>query len=422
MHTSRSRTHRRLLSALGLTGALIAVGVPVAHSDTEPRASVYYVSPDGDDSNDGSSPDSAWSSLNKVGQAALEPGDTIRFERGGTWNGGLELSGDGAKGNPIVVNTYGEGARPIIGGDVGNCVTIGGNHWVVRGLRASDCNWAGFEFQGNNNELRNVYADHNVVGVSIPGDSAFNLVQGSELINNNKMSVNTPGGDDDSGAFGVLLNGDDNTITQNTISGSFADSYDYGVDGAAVEVYNGDRNTVTYNHTSNNVVFTELGRGEGETSSDNVFAYNLVTTDLETGAFLVTRGPDVDFGPVTGTVAVNNTVRLPAADTEGWVCHAGCSPEILQLRNNVISVGGQIGYEDGQGADEDTSVYQGNGKQFELGPNSVQADPGFVSGTDLHLTDGSPAIGRGEALGYDHDLDGNPVPDNSPDAGAYQFD
>ena len=54
-----------------------------------------------------------------------------------------------------------------------------------------------------------------------------NTIVANTIRDNNKMSVNTPGGDDDSGAFGVLLNGDRNEVANNTISGSDAFSYDY---------------------------------------------------------------------------------------------------------------------------------------------------------------------------------------------------
>jgi hypothetical protein len=65
-------------------------------------------------------------------------------------------------------------------------------------------------------------------------------------------------------------------------------------------------------------------------------------------------------------------------------------------------------------------VYHGAQTQFTLGPSSVLADPLFVSATDLHLRAGSPAIGRGEPLGFTVDLDGKPLPATGIDAGAYQ--
>jgi hypothetical protein len=410
----RPRPRVVAVACLSLAAAVLLNPSPAA------AATTYYVDPAGSDSNAGTSSTRPWRSLGKVNGFAFQAGDVVRFKRGGTWTGGLTLSRSGTASAPITVDAYGTGAPPVVGGAVTNCVTVSGSYWVVMNLRASGCDWAGFEFQGDHNVVDSVQADANVVGVSIVDTSAFNTVRSSRLVDNNRMSVNTPGGDDDSGAFGVLINGDDNLITRNVISGSFAASYDYGYDGAAVEIYNGDRNRIEYNVTSDNETFTELGHEDGATSDDNVFAYNSVTSTKSQGSFLVTRGADDGLGPVRRTVAVNNTVYLPASGTQGWICYAGCAPGILKLRNNIIVVGGKAGYEDGSGADEDRGVYVGNQSQFVRGPNSVSADPLFVSATDLHLRGGSPAIGRAEHLGYTHDLDGDVLPATGLDAGAYQ--
>ena len=45
----------------------------------------YYVSNQGDDGNDGLSPETAWSTLDRVNQASLEYGDAVFLERGGVW-------------------------------------------------------------------------------------------------------------------------------------------------------------------------------------------------------------------------------------------------------------------------------------------------------------------------------------------------
>jgi hypothetical protein len=243
--------------------------------------------------------------------------------------------------------------------------------------------------------------------VAVTDRSSDNVIADNEIVDNNKMSVNTPKSqnpDDDSGAFGVLLNGDRNTIVRNKISGSLAKSYDYGTDGAAIEIYNGDKNIISSNMTSDNDTFTELGREGRRTVDGNVFVYNVVTTTHDRGAFLVTRGPGSPLGPVRGTVVANNTVSLPGKGT-GWVCYAGCGPGILKLRNNVISVGGVVGQEDGAGADDDTGVYDGR-MRFKPGPRSVVANPRFVSRADLHLRPGSPAIGRAVSLGPGLDVTG----------------
>jgi hypothetical protein len=413
------RFMRALMAAvLGVTTATVMGWPATAHA----AGTVYYVDfAAGKDTNSGTGTGAAWKSLSRVNDFGFKPGDTVEFKRGGTWTGTLTLSASGRAGSPITVDAYGSGNLPVITGHVTNCVTVVGSYWVIDNLRATGCDWAGFEFQGSHELVDSIQSDNNITGVSITHDSAFNTVRWSRIVNNNKMVQGTNGSDDDSGAFGILVNGDDNLISRNTISGSFAPSADYTYDGAAVEIYDGDRNHVEYNTTSNNETFTELGHESGDTADGNTFDYNLVTTTEPRGSFLVTRGAgDTNLGPVTDTVADNNTVYLPQDDSQGFVCDAGCGPDILRLRNNVIVAGWKTGYADGP-VDEDNGVYEGPVTQFDAGPNSVFADPKFVSTTNFHLQLSSPAIGRGVWLNYPYDLDGDDLNPNVPvDAGAYQ--
>ncbi|MEV0994202.1 NosD domain-containing protein [Nonomuraea sp. NPDC050202] len=416
----------RLLSVAVLASLLPAV--PSAAAAHAGAGTTYYVdSRAGDDAADGTSAATAWKSLEKVTAAELKPGDTVAVKRGGSFTGPFTLEASGTAARPITIKAYGSGALAKISGSDDDCVVVKGNHWAISGLHASNCRWAGFQLDGDNNELSGVKADRNIAGVFVSPSGSRNTIRDSVLTDNNRMSVNDDGGDNDSGAFGVLLNGDDNVVTGNTITGSYAKSADYGIDGAAVEIFNGDRNRVTHNIARNNETFTELGAQKGKTATGNLFAFNVVTSSRTRGSFLITRGSRHIVGPVKGTIAVHNSVYLPAKNTIGWSCHDGCSPSLLKLRNNVIAVGGEAGWEDGAGADEDGSVYQGRTAKFKLGPKSVAADPKFVSRTDLRLRPGSPALGRGVALtpkwyggkAFGKDVKGKAL--SGPlDAGAYQ--
>ncbi|KAB8182708.1 hypothetical protein FH608_049750 [Nonomuraea phyllanthi] len=419
------------MTPVAVTAALLPVlsAVPAAAQGSLRLAgTTYYVdSRAGDDSAAGTSAGAPWKSLDMVNAAGLKPGDTVRIKRGSSFSGPLTLEAGGTAASPITIQAYGSGALPKISGADDDCVLVKGSYWHISGLRAAGCRWAGFQIDGDHNELVKVQADHNIAGVYITPTGSHNTLRDSVLTDNNRMSVNDEGGDNDSGAFGVLLQGDDNLVTGNTITGGFAKSKDYGADGSAVEVFNGDRNRITHNTAKNNETFTELGAQKGKTATGNVFAFNVVTSTRSRGSFLITRGPHHVVGPVKGTIAVHNSVYLPARNTIGWSCHDGCSPSILKLRNNVIVVGGQAGFEDGKGADEAGSVYKARSVRFKLGPKSVMADPRFVSRTDLRLRPGSPALGRGvtlspswyggKALGKD--ITGKPLT-RTPDAGAYQ--
>ncbi|MGW0804509.1 NosD domain-containing protein [Nonomuraea sp. NPDC002799] len=409
--------------------AVVASLLPVVPAAAEAAAgTAYYLDAvSGDDAASGRSAARAWKSLDKLNAAELGPGDTVNIKRGGNFTGSLTLSASGTRARPIVVQPYGTGTYAKISAADADCVVVSGDHWRISGLRASRCRWAGFQLDGDDNELAGVAADHNIAGVLVTPSGSRNTIRDSVLTDNNRMSVNDDGGDNDSGAFGVLLNGDDNVVTDNVITGSYAKSRDYGADGAAVEIFDGDRNRITRNTSHNNDTFTELGATKGKTATGNVFASNVVTSSLSRGSFLITRGAGHVVGPVKGTIAVHNSVYLPARKTLGWSCHDGCAPSILKLRNNVIIVGGEAGWEDGAGADEGGSVYKGSTSDFKLGPKSVVADPKFVSRTNLRLRPGSPALGRGLRLtstwfggsGFAKDRAGKPI-SGTPDAGAYQ--
>ncbi len=74
------------------------------------KGTVYYVSEKGDDENDGKSPEKAWRTPERVGKQKLNPGDTVLFERGGLYRGGMFAS------SGVTYSSYGEGAKPIICG------------------------------------------------------------------------------------------------------------------------------------------------------------------------------------------------------------------------------------------------------------------------------------------------------------------
>jgi hypothetical protein len=82
------------------------------------HASTFYVdSASGNDANSGTSPTLAWSSLVPVNQHTFTPDDRILFRAGQDWAGVLEPHGSGTAEHPIVLGSYGEGAKPLIRGE-----------------------------------------------------------------------------------------------------------------------------------------------------------------------------------------------------------------------------------------------------------------------------------------------------------------
>ena len=96
----------------------------------------YYVSSSGSDGNTGCSPSEAWLTLTPVNATTFTAGNQILFGVGGVWNGQLHPLGSGSVGNPVVIGSYGSGARPIINGNGAPAAVYLYNqeHWTVTGL------------------------------------------------------------------------------------------------------------------------------------------------------------------------------------------------------------------------------------------------------------------------------------------------
>ena len=69
-------------------------------------ATVYYLSPKGDDKNDGRTPNTAWRTLNKLSTEVIECDSYVCFERGGVYRG-VALVRDG-----VTYTAYGDGEKP----------------------------------------------------------------------------------------------------------------------------------------------------------------------------------------------------------------------------------------------------------------------------------------------------------------------
>ncbi|MFP3462981.1 hypothetical protein R5O87_19280 [Arthrobacter globiformis] len=218
------------------------------------------------------------------------------------------------------------------------------------GLRAVSCGYAGFSITGDRNTVQNSSASNNAAGIKIGNGSDFGKYTGN-----------------------------DNEVTANTISGSAAASFDFVVDGGAIEIFNGNRNNVHHNIALDDNSFSELGRSTG-TADGNTYRYNLVRSTC-------------------GSLCA-----------QAVVCHAQC-PSSTVIRGNVL-VGVKISlWINGSGWTEKEKVF--------TGPVNVTPSPtsrrvpsvSFVTtGTDFHLTANSAAIDLTTSSSSSLDLDDRPVP------------
>ncbi len=87
----------------------------------------YYVSPKGNDTNSGTSPEQAWKTLTRVNSAPLRSGDGVLFERGGVWRGQITANKAG-----VTYSAYGTGDKPKIYGSPENSADA--SKWIATDL------------------------------------------------------------------------------------------------------------------------------------------------------------------------------------------------------------------------------------------------------------------------------------------------
>ncbi|MGW8888417.1 hypothetical protein [Streptomyces sp. NPDC055749] len=106
------RYRSRAVPCALVTALLAASGCSLPDTYVPPRKNAadgftFYVSPDGDDDNDGLSPERAWRTLRKADAVTYRPGDRLRLRAGARYRGSLSLDEDeaGRATKPVVVDS-----------------------------------------------------------------------------------------------------------------------------------------------------------------------------------------------------------------------------------------------------------------------------------------------------------------------------
>lgn len=108
-----------LALTVGVFSSLFTVETYAEKSLKRTTGRDYYISSlNGDNSNDATTEDKAWETLDKLVGVDLQPGDRVLLESGSVFNGFIHLKDvSGTKENPIEITKYGGEAKPIINGD-----------------------------------------------------------------------------------------------------------------------------------------------------------------------------------------------------------------------------------------------------------------------------------------------------------------
>lgn len=107
--------------------------------------SVYFISNEGNDTNDGLSPKTAWKTIEHVNDQSFSPGDAVLFRASDTWREVLRMNSAGSSEAPITFGSYGSGPKPkLLGSEkITSWSQVSGDVWasastITRNPRSTD--------------------------------------------------------------------------------------------------------------------------------------------------------------------------------------------------------------------------------------------------------------------------------------------
>jgi hypothetical protein len=398
---------RRIISGRALAVACLAAttafGIALATPAHAAVASYYVDCTSGSDSNAGTSATSPWKTITKLNKAALQPGDTALLARGCVWTGTqLTARWAGTPTAPITIGAYGSGALPTIKSSGFANVKVTGSYQIVQDLMSTfdpvtkdPCGqplgqYYGVTFTGgaHDNTLRRVTSTAATAGVHLGKASSANHIVGNQLIGNNVLqSFNDSTPADDLGAWGIIVNGNDNEVAYNTFKNNAAVCTMPGqwLMSNSIEIYEGSHNSIHHNKSFGDRVFSELGGGSVVKATGNRYFYNVYSSARPDSRFIVTRGAGSAYGPVNGTVLNHNTSYQTGLRSQGIVCELSCGPTILSVSGSIIWAEEKVVYADATFDFSNSLIWSSNGVpvvQIKTKPvftNVVIANPMFTN-------------------------------------------
>ncbi len=406
-------------------------------------AATYYVSPLGDDTKAGTSPDAAWRTLGKVNNTRLRPGDSVLLQAGANFAGPLVPWGAGSAKAPVRIASYGQGRATV--SSVSNNI-----------LFLHDVSWLTIE----NLHLTANDADMHVV-VSDPSTTSSNVtIRGNLIDHTGAFGINSPSLTDhdwtiqgntvtDTGETGITFRGSDFKVIGNVVvrtgrhpseaaHGIYAKGPRAQVIGNVIDTFDSSGISIRYQDSvarGNLIVRGLIGISYFQdkavtTGGISTIAYNRIADVSTAGIFL-------DGSTLEGFVVANNTIRTSAGN--GLNLHRVKS---LTLVNNIVTgtfddyaallrrpVGAYVEHHNlwfpgtdllWQGVARSLDAYR---KASGQGAGDVSADPKL--GRTLAPLRGSPVLDAGvvqRGLGYRRACDGKAFSycGRAPDIGAIE--
>lgn len=383
-------------------------------------STTYYINSNtGSNQNDGLAAETPFLDFWKLDHIRIHPGDSILFAANSSYSGYFNVKYPGKAGEPVVISNYGKGERPDFS-NPGEWYAIGlvAEHLIIENLQVHTTHTAGIQIDSSNCVVKNCDIYNTGFGIAIY--NKHNKIF-ENTIHDLHIIRNTPGGNDDYGAVGIEIECGANEIAYNSFINCIDTSYDYGVDGGAIELF-GDIDSiyVHHNYAENCDGFFEVGGG---TVKNIEIYYNLLLKNGEIGGFHF-KG---DFGAVVENFnIVNNTVYDISRDQYEVLWFNGNEyANEVKLMNNVIVYDGFQRFSGEKGFWHNYNIYFSPSNEplgIQMNENEMFAKPGFISPetNNFELSSGSPSIDNGKMHSYQFDYLGNPI-SGHPDLGAFEY-
>lgn len=324
---------------------------------------VFYISPTGSDTNDGTSALTPWKTLDRVNQEFVRSGDRFLFQGGSSFTGKLTITSDesGTADAPVVIGSYGTGKATIYSGadnaieldranyvTVSNLALVGAGYNVnpnssgilatsgqsvatngikINGVDVSGYGDSGVKFNGdfNNISITNSTLHDNGNGglwIANPrGPYSQNVYVGNVVASNNAGSLTTS-----SSGYGILLaqvQGGvverSTTLNNGWLAGNIGQT-------GGIEAIHTDRILIQYNESGFNHRGEHDGDGIGiDSSTNSIMQYNYTHDNEGAGLFL---------GAETGTSSNNNVIRYNISQNDARLGTAYSGIHVWQDVNN----------------------------------------------------------------------------------------
>jgi hypothetical protein len=428
--------------------------LPIWHVPTALAVgTTYYVdSAGGSDTNNGLSAGTAWQHLSKVNGTTFAAGDTILLKAGGSWSELLYPKGSGTSGNPIKIDKYGTGNKPIITYNIAAVRASGGefnsngavflknqDYWEISNLDVTNNLGNGvtiLNFNGGNKNyirLRNLNVhDTAKNGILLSSDGTTASKWNDVVIENNTI---TNAGDQAAirtEANSVATRSTNLIVRSNSITNTKYDGIvvtDSTSPLIEYNVLNGAGTAATaciagiWNYTTSNAVFQfnesfnvkntnglcdRQGFDADIDTTNTTFQYNYSHNNA--GGFLLVMPNATNVvvrynmimeagfgGGTTGAVtAYNNTIFVPANAVNPAVTSTSSTANMLATgasKNNVVYRAGTVGALPSDGASKTNNLIYGISVPSGYNSSNISSDPLFVGPLPTTLPNGIASLG-----------------------------